>query len=134
MRYEAVATPGFAERWLTGERTAALAGAPLVDFDRRDDLQNEWLSAQGVDPALPPRHYVPASNDFATAVRLGLGWAMLPRFQSHDALERGALVLLGGPPVDVALHWQQWNLRSPLLDAIADEVVAEGRRVLAPVP
>jgi LysR family transcriptional regulator (chromosome initiation inhibitor) len=76
---------------------------------------------------------VPASNDFATAVRLGLGWALLPRLQSADAIERGELVLLGGAPVDVALHWQQWNLRSPLLDAIADEIVAEGRRVLAPV-
>ncbi|GAA5089513.1 LysR family transcriptional regulator ArgP [Microbacterium yannicii] len=133
MRYEAVATAGYVARWLTGERTEDLSNAPLVDFDRRDDLQNAWLARQGVDPARPPRHYVPASNDFAAAVRLGLGWAMLPRFQSHDALERGELVLLGGPPVDVALHWQQWNLRSPLLDAIADAVVTEGRRVLAPV-
>lgn len=133
MRYEAVATAGYVARWLTGERAEDLSNAPLVDFDRRDDLQNAWLARQGVDPAHPPRHYVPASNDFAAAVRLGLGWAMLPRFQSHDALERGELVLLGGPPVDVALHWQQWNLRSPLLDAIADAVVTEGRRVLAPV-
>lgn len=133
MRYEAVATPGYVERWLSEDPAAALADAPVVDFDRRDDLQNVWLAARGVDPARPPRHYVPASNDFATAVRLGLGWAMLPRFQSHEALERGELVLLGGDPVDVVLHWQQWNLRSPLLDAIADEVVAEGRRVLAPV-
>jgi LysR family transcriptional regulator (chromosome initiation inhibitor) len=131
MRYEAVATPSYVERWLRGDRRAALAVAPLVDFDRRDDLQNEWLTQQGVDSAQPPRHYVPASNDFATAVRLGLGWAMLPRFQSQDALDRGELVLLGGPPVDVALHWQQWNLRSPLLDAIAEAIVAEGRRVLA---
>jgi LysR family transcriptional regulator (chromosome initiation inhibitor) len=133
MRYEAVATPTFVERWLSGERGSDLAAAPLVDFDRRDDLQNAWLAAQGVDPALPPRHYVPASNDFATATRLGLGWAMLPRLQSQEALDRGELVLLGGEPVDVVLHWQQWNLRSPLLDAIADEIVAEGRRVLAPV-
>jgi LysR family transcriptional regulator (chromosome initiation inhibitor) len=132
MRYEAVATPAYVDRWLDGDRATALAGAPLVDFDRRDDLQNEWLTRQGVDPAAPPRHHVPASNDFATAVRLGLGWAMLPRFQSHEALQRGELVLLGGPPVDVGLHWQQWNLRSPLLDAIADAIVAEGRRVLAP--
>ncbi|MDY0908904.1 LysR family transcriptional regulator ArgP [Microbacterium sp. CFBP9034] len=132
MRYEAVATPGFVERWLAGGLRDALAGAPVVDFDRRDDLQNEWLVGQGVDPSRPPRHYVPASNDFATSVRLGLGWALLPRFQSHDALERGELVLLGGAPIDVPLHWQQWNLRSPLLDAIADEIVAEGRRVLAP--
>lgn len=134
MRYEAVATPAFVDRWLNGDRTTALAGAPLVDFDRRDDLQNEWLTRQGIDASAPPRHYVPASNDFATAVQLGLGWAMLPRLQSREALDRGDLVHLGGPSVEVALHWQQWNLRSPLLDAIADAVVAEGRRVLAPMP
>ncbi|WP_019178767.1 LysR family transcriptional regulator ArgP [Microbacterium yannicii] len=133
MRYEAVATPAFVERCLGGDQRAALDDAPLVDFDRRDDLQNAWLSAQGVEPTRPPRHYVPASSDFATAVRLGLGWAMLPRFQSSEALERGELVVLGGGPVDVVLHWQQWNLRSPLLDAIAAEIVAEGRRVLAPL-
>ncbi|MGN6219055.1 MAG: LysR family transcriptional regulator ArgP [Microbacterium sp.] len=133
LRYEAVATPAYVARWLGGDRTADLAAAPLIDFDRRDDLQNIWLTAQGVDPARPPRHYVPASNDFATATRLGLGWAMLPRLQSQDALDRGELVLLGGDPVDTVLHWQQWNLRSPLLDAIAEEIVAEGRRVLTPV-
>ena len=133
MRYEAVATPAYVDHWLRGDRAAALAEAPLVDFDRRDDLQKTWLAGEGVDPERPPRHYVPASNDFATAVRLGLGWALLPRLQSADAIERGELVLLGGAPVDVALYWQQWNLRSPLLDAIADEIVAEGRRILAPV-
>ena len=133
MRYEAVATPAFVERWLGGDRREALEAAPVVDFDRRDDLQNEWLAGEGVDAARPPRHYVPASNDFATAVRLGLGWALLPTFQSREPLERGELVRLGGAPVDVPLHWQQWNLRSPLLDAIADEIVAEGRRVLAPL-
>ena len=133
MRYEAVATPAYVARWLADGSARGLAEAPLVDFDRRDDLQNVWLASRGVDPVRPPRHYVPASNDFATAVRQGLGWAMLPRFQSREALERGELVLLGGEPVDVVLHWQQWNLRSPLLDAIADEIVAEGRRVLAPV-
>ncbi|MFD4959194.1 LysR family transcriptional regulator ArgP [Microbacterium sp. NPDC058389] len=133
LRYEAVATPAYVARWLGGDREADLAAAPLVDFDRRDDLQNVWLAAQGVDPGRPPRHYVPASNDFATATRLGLGWAMLPRLQSQEALDRGELVLLGGDPIDTVLHWQQWNLRSPLLDAIADEIVAEGRRVLTPV-
>ena len=134
MRYEAVATPTFAERWLPDAATpSTLADAPLVDFDRRDDLQTRWLRGRGIEEALPPRHYVPASNDFASAVRLGLGWALLPRFQSQDALDAGELVLLGGPPVDVPLYWQQWDLRSPLLDAIADEIVGEGRRVLSPV-
>ncbi len=134
MRYEAVATPAFVARWLPdGPASAALESAPLVDFDRRDDLQTQWLAASGADPRRPPRHYVPASNDFATAAKLGIGWALLPRFQSSDALASGELVSLGGPPIDVPLHWQQWNLRSPLLDAIADEIVSEGRRVLGPI-
>ena len=132
MRYHAVATPAFAAAWLPRGATAeALAAAPVVDFDRRDDLQTAWLTGRGVDPALPPRHFVPASADFARAIRLGLGWGLLPSFQSRDALASGALVGLGGASIDVALHWQQWNLRSPLLDAIATEVVDEARAVLA---
>jgi len=136
MRYRAVATPGFVARWSLGSTSTgvgALAAAPLVDFDRRDDLQRDFLRAEGVDPEVPPRHYVPASNDFATAVKLGLGWGMLPGFQSDAELERGDLVLLGGEPIDVPLYWQQWNLRSSLLDAIAAELAAEARRELAPV-
>lgn len=152
MRYEAVATPEFATRWglalrrgtrgpgapgRTAQRTrragpeAALSVAPLVDFDRRDDLQREHLAAQGVDPDEPPRHFVPASSDFATAVKLGLGWGMLPAFQSAEELERGALVRLDGAPIDVPLYWQQWNLRSTLLTVVADELAAEARTALA---
>lgn len=133
MLYEAVATPEYVSRWLAdGATPAALAVAPLVDFDRRDDLQTVWLRGRGVDSA-PPRHYVPASNDFARAITLGLGWGLLPHFQSAPALAGGTLVRLGGKAVDVPLYWQQWNLRSPLLDAIAAELVAEGQRVLDPV-
>lgn len=133
LRYEAVATPGFVAEWFpAGVTPAALADAPLVDFDRRDDLQSRWLLARGADPAAPPRHRVPASQDFAAATSLGLGWALLPRLQSAAGLAAGTLVALGGPPIDVPLYWQQWNLRSTLLDDVAAEVVAEGRRVLTP--
>lgn len=125
LRYEAVASASFAERWFAaGVDAAALAQAPAVDFDRRDDLQSRWLAALGVAVG-PPRHLVPASHDFATAIRLGLGWGLLPRQQSADALQSGELVPLGGPRVDVPLFWQQWNLTSPLLDSVADELVAE---------
>ena len=143
MRYTAVATPAFAARWSlqlvggAGERQPrghgladALAAAPVVDFDRRDDLQRDHLTASGVDPDAPPRHYVPASNDFAIAVKLGLGWGMLPAFQSDAELERGELVALAGDPIDVPLYWQQWNLRSTLLDAIAEALAAEAQTAL----
>ncbi|MFD5226547.1 LysR family transcriptional regulator ArgP [Microbacterium sp. NPDC058342] len=128
LEYRAMATAEYVARWFAGGVTdAALRTAPFVDFDRRDSLQHDWLRSRGVDPWPVPRHYVPASHDFSQAVRLGLGWGLIPAPQAGDDL-----VDLGGPTTRVPLYWQQWNLRSPLLDAIAAEVAAEAHRVLAP--
>ncbi len=132
MRYAPVATPEFVARWFpAGVTTAALGHAPVVEFDRRDDLQSQWLRTRGVDPTTAPRHYVPASADFAAGIALGLGWGLLPPLQSESLVRAGTLVALPGDTVDVTLFWQQWNVRSPLLDAVAAEVVAEARRVLS---
>ncbi|WP_159499235.1 LysR family transcriptional regulator ArgP [Microbacterium sp. 18062] len=125
MRYQAVATPDLAERM----RVDA-ASVPVVDFDRRDDLQSRWLRGRGVDPARPPRHYVPGSHDFALAVEAGLGWGMLPEVQSAAASGSGRLERLGGAAIDVPLYWQQWNIESPLLAATVDAVAREAGRVL----
>ena len=134
MRYDAVASPAFISRWFeAGVDATTLALAPLIDFDRRDDLQSRWLAAVGAADAHPPRHHVPASSDFAHAAQLGMGWALLPALQAADAVASGALVPLGGPSVDVPLYWQQWNLHSPLLADIAEEIIGEARRALAPV-
>ncbi|PRB11274.1 LysR family transcriptional regulator ArgP [Microbacterium sp. MYb62] len=126
LEYRAMAEPGFVQRWFADGVTAtALAAAPFVDFDRRDTLQHEWLRAMAVGQEGVPRHYVPASHDYALAVGHGLGWGMVPLLQ-----EAPGLVPLGGPALRVQLFWQQWNLRSELLDTIAGEIAAEARRVL----
>lgn len=130
MRYRAVATPSLARDLarLGAERTR------VVDYDRRDDLQTRWLRERGVDPAAPPRSFVPGSHAFADAVRGGLGWGMLPDLQSAADLADGSLVLLPGSPVDVPLYWQQWNLTSPLLEGVADAVAEVARGVLRVTP
>ena len=129
--YDAVATPGYLARWMPdGITRAALGRGPLIDFDRADDIQSAWLRERGVDPQQPPRHYVPASEDYAAAVRLGLGWGMLPPQQSEPSIEAGLLVSLGRPRMRVPLYWQQWNLRSPLLSAIRDAVVSAAHAAL----
>lgn len=130
LEYRPMATPDYLERWLPGGVSAEqLRTAPFVDFDRRDTLQHDWLRGRGVDPWSVPRHYVPASHDFAMAVQLGLGWGLIPAPQPVQGL-----VDLGGPSTRVPLYWQQWNLRSPLLDSIAVAVAEEAARVLAPFP
>lgn len=131
IRYLPVAAPAFFARWFP--RTpdaAALEQAPLIDFDRRDGLQTRYLAATGADPTRPPRHYVPASADFANAALLGFGWALVPEQQSRPALAEGRLVRLPGQPVDVPLHWQRWKLDSPVLARIEDAVVTAARSAL----
>jgi LysR family transcriptional regulator (chromosome initiation inhibitor) len=133
MRYRPMAAPDFARRWFADGPTAgALADAPVVVFDRKDDLQHRYLRERLTGAAQPPVHHVPSSADFRTAVRLGMGWGMLPELHTRAHEEDGSLVRVDPTgAIDVVLHWQQWKLRSPVLDRVAQAVVAAGHRHLA---
>ncbi|GAB2476167.1 LysR family transcriptional regulator ArgP [Xylanimonas ulmi] len=134
MRYRPFATPAFAERWFgQGVTPAALGAAPVMMFDRKDDLQDRYLRERAGGQVEPPRHYIPSSADYGRAVRLGFGWGLLPAEHSADAEAAGELVDLDpGRHVDVALHWQQWSLRTPVLDAVAAAVRSAARAALLP--
>ncbi len=133
MRYVPVASPGFAGRWLDGPLAEALAEAPVVVFDRRDDFQDGFVRGLGGGHggASPARHHVPTSEGFAQAVAAGLGWGMVPEPQAVPLLRAGRLTdLAPGRRVDVPLYWQQWRLDSPALAAVADAVVAAAGEAL----
>ncbi|SDD09637.1 LysR family transcriptional regulator, chromosome initiation inhibitor [Geodermatophilus telluris] len=128
MRYRPTATPAFVRRWFpAGPTPEALARAPVVVFDRKDDLQDRYLHARAGAGVSPPVHFVPAAADFVAAVGLGLGWGMVPDLQARGA---GAELVALDDPVDVVLHWQQWRLRSATLDRVRDAVVAAAAREL----
>ena len=136
MRYRPMAAGGFVEHWLPdGPTPEALARAPVVVFDRKDDLQHRYLRGRLPGAAQPPVHHVPSSADFLRAVALGLGWGMLPGLQDRSDEAGGDLVDIDpAGAVDVALHWQQWKLRSPSLERVAAAVTAAARRHLTQEP
>jgi LysR family transcriptional regulator, chromosome initiation inhibitor len=123
LRYLPLASPAFASRWLTGSLLEDLARAPVVMFDRRDDLQDRFIRSLGGERASEQRHYVPASDVFVAAVAEGLGWGMVPAEQAAPRLRSGALTALAPPRVvEVPLYWQQWKLDLPALSAVATAV------------
>ena len=127
MRYRPMATGDFAARWFpAGPTPGALARAPVVVFDRKDDLQHRYLHARAGRGVTPPAHYVPAAADFAAAVGLGLGWGMVPDHQAGPDL----VVLDPDGAVDVVLHWQQCRMRSATLDRVREAVVSAAAREL----
>ncbi|MGV9611114.1 LysR family transcriptional regulator ArgP [Nocardia xishanensis] len=123
MRYRPMASPAFARTWFADGPTAkAYAAAPVVLFDRKDDLQDRHLRRRTRQPIDPPRHYVPSSTAYGTAVRLGLGWGMLPDLQTAADPSTSLVPIDGDSYIDVPLYWQQWKLHSPALSAVAGAI------------
>ena len=129
LHYVPAAAAAFAGRWRHG-RAPDWAAMPTVVFGAKDDLQRDMLRRHGV-PQLPPVvHQVPTSADFLEAVRIGLGWGMLPELQARACLASGQLVRLSGDVLDVPLFWQRWRLDSPRLTTLTDAVrEAAGRHL-----
>jgi LysR family transcriptional regulator, chromosome initiation inhibitor len=134
MRYLAAASPDFAARHLAdGPLHETLARAPVMTFDRSDDLQDVFTRGlrHGSGGASTVRHAVPTSEGFVASVAAGLGWGMVPEVQAEPLLRSGRLVCLAPDrPLDVPLYWQQWKLDSPALAAVADAVTATAARTL----
>jgi LysR family transcriptional regulator (chromosome initiation inhibitor) len=121
LRYRPAATPELAARWRRGQGHD-WQRMPVVVFNAKDALQHDVLRARGVtEPDM--MHLVPTSADFHEAVRLGVGWGMLPEPQLLPDLETGRLVTLGGRTRhDVQLHWQRWRIDSAALATLTDAV------------
>lgn len=122
MRYRPRASRGFIERWFPdGPTLSALADAPLIAFDRGDQVEDRYLRRRTRRRLDPPRHYVPSSDAFAQAVRLGLGWGLIPDLQVQPVGDE-LIELDPSIVVDVPLFWQQWRLRSEMLERVAAAV------------
>ena len=122
IRYAAMATQSFVDRWQAGPPKSWLPDAPVVVFDRNDDLQDRFVrTLTRGRGASEHRHHVPSSEVYVRAIVAGLGWGMVPPQQLQD----GLVDLVPGRTVDVPLYWQQWKLDSPALTEVAEAVAAE---------
>ncbi len=124
MTYRAVCSPGFLADNLGGKVTPDRLGqVPVIDFDRRDEMQNRFFLSLAGRSLRAPRHYIPTSTDYGRAITLGMGWGLLPEQQCRVELERGELVdIAPDAAIEMPLYWQRWTLDSPLLDELSAAV------------
>ncbi|MHA7240245.1 LysR family transcriptional regulator ArgP [Arthrobacter sp. TMS1-12-1] len=132
MRYVPVCSPDFRDTWFAaGATPERLSLAPVVLFDRKDDLQDQYLRSRTRRSLDPPRHYVPAAQEFADAVRLGMGWGLLSDLELRSD-PRDLVPLDPGSHVDVPLYWQQWRHGSTTLAAVGEAVLQAAAPLLRP--
>ena len=113
IRYAATCTPQFHARYFAkGVTAAGLAQAPVLVFNRKDDLQARHARRlAGTDaPLQPPVWWIPSTRAFVHANLAGLGWTMNPLPLVRRHLEAGRLVYLRQRVYeDIPLYWQHWK-------------------------
>lgn len=147
MRYIAVASPAFCERYLAqGLNRTNFAHLPWLVFNRKDDAHTVWVGrAFGLrDPRLKERS-VPSSEAHVRAAVMGWGIGVMSEQIAAPHLSSGALQALHPDVhIDVLLHWHQWKLRTEdtpepvlragALDRVGRALIVGGRLALRPAP
>jgi LysR family transcriptional regulator (chromosome initiation inhibitor) len=136
MRYRMVASEAFSRQWFAdGFHRETARRAPVVVFDRKDSLQSAFLLQHfGLPEGAYPFHYVPASDPYVTAIRVGMGYGMLPMQQCGAMLQNGILVDLAPDlHVDVPLYWHAWRIQPARVERMGVALIEAAREVLLPI-
>lgn len=130
MRYVAVAEPAVARERLGGRLTPHnFQRLPFVAFNRKDDMQREFVAAAVGLPRLALHQlFVPSSEGQLRAVLAGWGAAVVPELLAREALAQGRLVDIAPEHQRlVALYWHCWNLESSVLQDLSAALTAAAR-------
>ena len=86
LRYAAVATREFhAQHFAEGVGSTTLAEVPIVAFDRNDSLQHDFVRRVTRRHLAPRVTYLPSVREFDRAIRVGIGWGLLPSRTSRSS-------------------------------------------------
>lgn len=121
MPYVAVASASYAaDRCPQGLNKHNFREIPFIAFNRKDDLQAEFVSrASGLRRVTLSQRFVPSSEGQVRAVLAGWGASVVPELQVRSLLDSGVLVNLApNVTLPVDLYWHCWNLNSAVIDRL----------------
>lgn len=110
----------------------ALRLAPAVIFNQKDLLHFDLLVKEfGLPKGSYPFHLIPSSESFVTAIRLGIGYGMVPEFQLNIHHNQNELIDLF-PELErkVFLYWHHWSHQPDALKNITNHIIRHSKEVL----
>lgn len=132
MDYIAVASDDYCERvFPQGVSLASLLGTVCIAFDRKDTIQDQWMSLAFGEAVKIHSHFVPSYDGYISCCLNGAGWGLVPSFDAQRHIESGKLIELSpGKAVTVPLSWQSATLSSDLMRRLGDIVMDEAEKGL----
>ena len=133
MDYVAVANREAVERYCPdGFTQHSFRKMPFIAFNRKDDLQSEFISRTfRLKQVHLNQCFVPSSEGQVRAVLDGWGASVVPELLVRPMLEDGRLTNLApASALQVSLYWHCWNLDSAVLNSLTAAVIAEAGRSL----
>jgi LysR family transcriptional regulator (chromosome initiation inhibitor) len=135
MPYVAVAQPRYAAEHLPeGLDAHNFRASPFVAFNRKDDLQCEFIArAFRLKRVALNQLFVPSSEGQVRAVLAGWGVSVVPQLLVRGLLEQGRLVNVAPATIlPVQLYWHCWNLASEVLAQLTAALTRAGEQALSP--
>lgn len=134
MPYVAVAQPRYAAEHLPeGLDAHNFRASPFVAFNRKDDLQCEFIArAFRLKRVALNQLFVPSSEGQVRAVLAGWGVSVVPQLLVRGLLEQGRLVNVAPATIlPVQLYWHCWNLASEVLAQLTAALTRAGEQALS---
>ncbi|MEM0556054.1 MULTISPECIES: LysR family transcriptional regulator ArgP [Aeromonas] len=135
MNYLLTASPAFVARHFPhGLTREALAKAPAVAFDQRDDMHVSFMAQHfGLEPGGYPCHTVHSSEAFVAMAEQGLAYCLIPELQIRGQLAGGSLLNLSPDHVlTERLYWHRWVLEKGVHKQLSQRLIDHARSQLKP--
>lgn len=133
IRYRLLASPSFYARYFKhGLNRNSIVKAPLLVFDRKDQLQANFLHEHfSVHQDSCSVHYIPSTEAFYHAIKLGIAYGMVPSIHCAKELASGEIIdLVPGCYIDTPLYWHHWDIQSPKLAQLTQCLIEQSKRWL----
>jgi LysR family transcriptional regulator, chromosome initiation inhibitor len=116
----------------TGLTAHNFRGIPFIAFNRKDDMQTEFVAkAFGLKRVTLNQVFVPSSEAQVRAVLAGWGISVVPALMVQPLIDEGRLVNIApAHHLHVQLYWHCWNLESDVLDNLTAALGAAAARQL----
>jgi LysR family transcriptional regulator (chromosome initiation inhibitor) len=135
MEYVAICATDFMRRHFpAGINVHRLQSAPMMRFDRRDQLQANWAQEACGARISPPTHWTPSTQGMLDMTLAGLGWSMAPLPLAEPLIAAKRLVEMpSGKRIRVKLYWQRTRLAASILDRLTEAVrMVAGSELIQP--